>query len=102
GGRHLRHLRAPASTGHRHQSPAARRTHGLRALAGPDLHRAVAEGRKTAAAGAVVVDAEHRRLVSPAPCTPRRSDVSREGKSGPFATHVAPAADGREATGLFL
>ena len=72
GGRHLRHLRAPASAGHRHQPAAARRTHGVRALAGPDLHRAAAEGRKPAAAGALT---SIRHGAVPASRLLRRSDV---------------------------
>src|SRR3546814_10770717 len=46
-----------------HQPPAARRPHGLRALARRHLHRAAAEGRVAAAEGALGVDAEHRELV---------------------------------------
>src|SRR5690606_902282 len=45
------------------QPPAARRPHGVRALAGRDLDRAPAEGPGVAEAGAVGVDAEHRRVV---------------------------------------
>src|SRR5438067_923723 len=42
---------------------AARRQHGVRALARPALDRAVAEGRSEVAGRAVVLDAEHRPLV---------------------------------------
>ena len=59
---HLRDLRAPAEDGRDDQPPAARRTHGVRALARSHLDRAAA-GRPSAAAGAVGVDAEHRRVV---------------------------------------
>src|SRR5690606_32772232 len=63
GGRHLRHLPAPGGHGRHHQPSAARRPHGLRALAGLDLDRVAAEGRPTAAAGALGIDAQHRALV---------------------------------------
>ena len=45
------------------QSPAARRPHGLRALAGQCLDRVAAEGRALAPGRALGVDAEHRQLV---------------------------------------
>ena len=58
------HLR-PADEGRRHhQSPPARRPHGLHPLARQHLHRAAAEGRGKAQAGAVGVDAEHRQVVT--------------------------------------
>jgi len=92
GGRHLRRL--PAADGARRddQPPAARRPHGVRALAGRHFGGAPAERRRAAAGGAVEEHAEHRQvvaaaaarlsLVSPLPptmrgsgssCTPNRS-----------------------------
>ena len=64
GRRYLRHLRPPDEARCHHQPPAARRQHGLRALARLHLDRAAAEGRSQAAAGAVEFDAEHRPLVT--------------------------------------
>ena len=61
--RNFRHLRAPASDGHHDQPPAARRPHGLRALARSDLGRTAA-GWPSAAAGALGVDAEHGNMVA--------------------------------------
>src|SRR5262249_18413400 len=61
--RHLRDLRAAAATRRDDQPPAARRPHGLRALARRHLDRTAAEGRLAAAARALGVDAEHRRVV---------------------------------------
>ncbi len=45
------------------EPPAARRAHGVRALAGRDFDRAFASRRCAGAARAVGVDAEHGRLV---------------------------------------
>src|SRR6185312_7839954 len=63
GGGHLRHL--PALTGPRRddQPPAAGRSHGVRALARSDLHRAAAARPAAAARRAVEIDAEYRDLV---------------------------------------
>ena len=64
GGRHLCHLRAFAGAGHCHQPTTTRWTHGFRAYARPDFHRAIAERRTPAAAGTVAVDGKYRYLVS--------------------------------------
>jgi lactoylglutathione lyase len=64
----------PFEDGRHDQPPAARRTHGIRALAGSDLDRALAEGRIAAAERAVAIDAEYRRVV-----TLRISRASRAG-----------------------
>ena len=66
GRRHLRHLRAADEGRRHHQPPAARRRHGLRALARQTFDRAAAEGRRQAAAGTLEIDAEYRQLVSTA------------------------------------
>src|SRR5215472_1044734 len=50
-----------------HQPPAPRRADGVRTLARQTLDRALAEGRRAAAQGAVGVDAEHREVVRPVP-----------------------------------
>ena len=50
GRRHLRDLRPPHEGRRHHQPPAARRRHGLRALARQSIDRALAEGRGAAAA----------------------------------------------------
>ena len=55
---------ASAVDGRHDQPPAARRAHGVRALAGSGLDRAAAERRCAAAEGAVDIDAEQRRLVA--------------------------------------
>ena len=49
GRRHLRRVPAPAGRRRHHQSPAARRAHGVRALARQHLRRAAAKGRRAAA-----------------------------------------------------
>ena len=49
--------------GRDHQPAAARRGHGLRALARQAFDRVVAERRRQAAAGAVEIDAEHGKMV---------------------------------------
>jgi len=69
------------------QPSAARRPHGLRALAGPHLGRAAAEGRRAAARRTVAQHAEHRRLVSAAAeddrfTTARRRSAARVRVSG--------------------
>ena len=64
GRRHLRDVPAARRARRDDQPAAARRAHGLRALARPDLGRAAAEGRGVAAARALGVDAEQRRMVS--------------------------------------
>ena len=46
-----------------HQSPAARRLHGLHPLARQYLDRVPAEGAAQAQAGALGLDAEHRQVV---------------------------------------
>ena len=50
-------------TRHHHQPSAARRSDGLRPLAGSAFDRTSAEGRCEAAGGAVGLDAEYRTLV---------------------------------------
>src|SRR5947209_5774595 len=54
------------------QPPAPRRHDGLRALPGPAVDRAVAEGRPATAAGALGLDAQYRPLVSPAADAPAK------------------------------
>ena len=49
-----------------HQPSTARRAHGLRSFTGWHIDRNPAEGRRPAAAGAMAVDGQYRRLVSPA------------------------------------
>src|ERR1700738_255374 len=63
GRRHLRHLREADEGGRDHQPTAARRQHGVRALARQALDRTAAEGQSAAAEGAVEIDAEHRQVV---------------------------------------
>ena len=63
GRRHLCHLRQ-ADEGRRHHQPAAaRRQHGVRALARQAFDRAAAEGQAAAAEGALGLDAQHRQMV---------------------------------------
>jgi catechol 2,3-dioxygenase-like lactoylglutathione lyase family enzyme len=59
----LRTLPTPHGQGRDHQPAAARRAHGLRALARQRLHRTAAEGRCPAAPGALGLDGKHRRVV---------------------------------------
>ena len=64
GRRHLRLLRQAPEGRRHHQPSAARRQHGLHPLARQHLGRDPAEGRPEGPAGAVGLDAEHRRLVA--------------------------------------
>ncbi len=69
--RHLCRVPAPAGSRRHHQSPAARRAHGVRPLARQHFRRAAAEGRRAAAGGAVEVHAQHRAVVAaPKQATP--------------------------------
>src|SRR5262249_38439505 len=69
GRRHLHPVRQAAEGRRHHQPPAARRHHGVRALARQALDRIAAEGRRAPAEGAVGLDEEYREVVS-GPCPP--------------------------------
>ena len=79
-GKHLRVLPVAPGCGGDHQPPAARRPHGLRALARRHFDRAAPGGRGPAAARALGLDGKQRQLV-----------VSRDRpKSLPFALVLGP------------
>ena len=69
-----------ADEGRRHHQPAAaRRQHGVRALARPAFDRAAAEGQAAAAQGTLDLDAEHRAVVRLA-CRPGRQTFIRRAR----------------------
>ena len=79
-----------ADEGRRHHQPAAaRRRHGLRALARQAFDRAVAEGPGQAAAGAVEIHAQYRALVS-LPLAAKLF-ICRRAAEGPLALWISAA-----------
>ena len=103
GRRHLRDLRTADEGRRHHQPPAPRRRHGVRALPGPALDRAVAEGRAAAAAGTVGLDAQYRPLVSGSLQSAARTAGSRRrpacllARANHFICRAVPAARFRAA-----
>ena len=83
GGRHLRDLRAFAEGGRHDQPTAARRQHGVHPLARQSVGRAAAKGRGVAAAGAVEVGAECRKVVTRALATARHTRRGWPGQARP-------------------
>src|SRR5262249_57557694 len=63
GRRYLCAVRATDAGGRHHQPTAARRRHGVRALARPAFDRAAAEGRSTATTGALEIDVQYGPVV---------------------------------------
>ena len=88
GRRHLRHLRATAEARRDHQSSAARRPHGLRALARQHLHRTTAERRLAAAARALGIDGQHRQCGDRAAADRRVGIPTRPARHSSFAAQA--------------